>query len=138
MEVMEADKAREERRRGWKITAAVEAAAAEDDDGDEEEEEEKKKEEEEKETKEKGVFSLTFPPLLLFSQACASGSYAASAGAVGCTLCPAGFSCSDPAAAPVACGAGTFSEGGATTCTVCRRAVHKREKRCAEYVIPYF
>ena len=41
MEVMEADKARAERRRGWKITAAVEAAAAEDDDGDEEEEEEK-------------------------------------------------------------------------------------------------
>ena len=38
---------------------------------------------------------------------------------VACTVCPAGFYCSDPSAEPVPCASGNYATGGVTSCTPC-------------------
>lgn len=50
--------------------------------------------------------------------ACVPGNHAAE-NSDRCSLCPAGYRCSDPAVPPVKCGVGTYSGGGADSCERC-------------------
>ena len=53
-------------------------------------------------------------------QACVDGTFSSSAGSVGCTPCPAGYSCTQAGGTvtPAACGSGQYSLNG-TDCAAC-------------------
>lgn len=51
--------------------------------------------------------------------ACPTGSYAAAAGSVSCTSCPAGYACHDADAAPALCPANTYAPLGSSKCLSC-------------------
>ena len=66
------------------------------------------------------VLSLAFCDvnvILVFQ--CQSGYYATGTGNTGCTICTAGYECSDASVAPQACPNGQTSDPGATACTPC-------------------
>lgn len=50
---------------------------------------------------------------------CPSGQYNLFHGRGSCDVCPAGYTCTDPAASPVRCADGLWAPAGSTTCKTC-------------------